>query len=244
MKGAALTVNPDLRFVDVSHEVEPQRILEGALILASVFDHFPPGTIFVAVVDPGVGGERRILAAEVAGRALLAPDNGLAAPLLAARGAERLHAVVEARYFRPRVHPTFHGRDVFAPVAAHLALGVPTAALGPPLADPVALDIPRPRAAGGRLEGEVLHVDRFGNLVTNVTEEALDALGGRGAVVEAGGRVIAGVSRTYAEGDDPLRVVVGSWGYLEIALRGGSAARLLGLGVGGAVRVRPSGRSA
>ncbi len=244
MKGAALTVNPDLRFVDITHDVAPRRILEGALILRSVFEHFPVGTIFVAVVDPGVGGERRILAAEVAGRALLAPDNGLIAPLLSERGAERLHAVVEARYFRPSVHPTFHGRDVFAPVAAHVALGIPLSALGPPVADPARLEVPRPRPIDRGLAGEVMHVDRFGNLVTNLTEDALAAFGGRGAVIEIGGREIAGVSRSFVDGDAPLKAVVGSWGYVEVALRDGSAERLLGAGVGSAVYVRTSGSAA
>lgn len=244
MKGAALTVNPNLRFVDITHEVAPRGILEGALVLRSVFDHFPAETIFVAVVDPGVGGARRVLAAEVAGRALLAPDNGLIAPLLAERGTARLHSVVEARYFRPSVHPTFHGRDVFAPVAAHVALGVPLAALGPAVADPVPLEIPRPRPAERGLAGEVIHVDRFGNLVTNLTEGDLAPFGGRGAALEIAGREIAGVSRNYVDGDAPLKVVVGSWGYLEVALHDGSAERLLGAGVGSAVRVRARGGAA
>jgi S-adenosylmethionine hydrolase len=244
MKGAALTVNPDLRFVDVSHEVEPQRILEGALILASVFDHFPPGTIFVAVVDPGVGGERRILAAEVAGRALLAPDNGLAAPLLAARGAERLHAVVEARYFRPRVHPTFHGRDVFAPVAAQLARGEPIAALGPRIMDPVRLPQHEPERRSGSLVGHVVFLDRFGNALTNLTSTSIAAAFGEDTSdtsleVRVLDRRIEGLSRSY--GDAPvgtLVAILGSSGRLEIAQVGGAASDRLGIGEGDAVVVR------
>lgn len=238
MKGAALTVNPRLRFVDITHEVEPHHVLQGALILRSVFDHFPPGTILVAVVDPGVGSERRILAAEAAGRLLLAPDNGLLTPLLDERGPARVHSVTESRYFRPQVQPTFHGRDIFAPVAAHLATGVTIEQLGPPVTDSVRLEIPRPERLDRELTGEVIYVDRFGNLVTNLTEKDLPSFGGERALIEVGGREVRGLSPSYVAGGEPLKVVVGSWGFLEVALREGSASHLLGVGVGGNVRVR------
>lgn len=225
MKGAALAVNPDLTFVDIAHEVAPQGILEGALILASVFPVFPEGTIFVAVVDPGVGSERRILAARAAGRILLAPDNGILWPLLSRERAQA-RAVAAERFFRSPVHPTFHGRDILAPVAAHLSLGVPVEELGPAVEDPVALEVPRPRPDGDGLAGLVLHVDRFGNVVTNLTPGDLAPLGGE-TLIEVGGREVAGISRSYA-GGEPLKAVIGSWGYVEVVLRGGSAAEVLG----------------
>lgn len=248
MKGAALSVNPELRFVDVSHSIAPQGILEGALILRSVFDVFPEGTIFVAVIDPGVGGPRRILAGDLDGRIALAPDNGLLSPLLDARRSVALHAVTAARFFRAPVHPTFHGRDLFAPVAARIALGTPLSELGPAIDDPVRLRIPEPRALAGGLLGEVLHVDRFGNLVTNFRETDLAALSG-GAAIEIAGR-IARRAATYSDAgtsrDAELApiAVTGSWGYLEVALPGRDAARLLGAGVGTPVRARSAGGAA
>ncbi len=241
MKGAALAVNPALRFADISHDIAPRAILEGALVLASVFDVFPAGTIFIAVVDPGVGGARRALAARAAGRIVVAPDNGLIGPILASRGPAEVRSVTEARFFRAPPHPTFHGRDVFAPVAAHLSLGVPLDALGPAVTDAVALEAPRPRRAGDAIAGEILHIDRFGNLVTNLTEGDLLTFGGRLPVFEIGGRVIEGLSPNFADGSSPLRVVAGSWGYLEIALRDSDAARELAVGVGAAVRATAGG---
>jgi S-adenosylmethionine hydrolase len=242
MKAAALSVNPRLAFVDVSHEIAPQGILEGALVLQSVFPYFPEGTIFVAVVDPGVGTARAVLAARIAGRLVLAPDNGLASPVLeesAGAGAATpvIRRVTESRYFRPVVQPTFHGRDLFAPVAAHLSLGIALEELGPPAGEFVRLAVPRPERSDAGLAAVVLHVDRFGNLVTNVTARDLEPLGGAGARIVLAGQTIEGLSTSYALGASPLAAMVGSWGYVEIALRDGSAASALGAGRGTRVLV-------
>jgi len=239
MKGAALCVNPQLRFVDVSHEVAPQSVLEGALVLRSVFDYFPEGSIFAAVVDPGVGGERAILAARLRGRVAIAPDNGLLAPLLDAGPVEAIHRVTAARFRRERVHPTFHGRDIIAPAAAHISLGARVEAMGEPVTAYRRLDIPSPTHEDGALVGVVLHVDRFGNVVTNVTEEDLVRAGGAWTSVRVAGRTIDGVSRTYSEAKAELVALIGSWGFLEIALRGGDASSALGIVRGDPVHLLP-----
>lgn len=240
MKGSALCVNPDARFLDISHEIAPQAVIAGALVLRSVFAYLPARTVVVAVVDPGVGTARAILAARVAERILIAPDNGLIAPLLEEQPPESVHCVTERRYFREHVHPTFHGRDIFAPVAAHVTLGVPLDALGERAHSYEPLALPRAHASRGDVAGEVIHIDRFGNLVTNLRESDLDAGGGRDARLSIGDSVIDGVSRTYSDAPSPLHAVMGSWGYVEIALRGGSAAQMLGVSRGTPVRVRVS----
>lgn len=237
MKGAALSVNPDARFLDISHEIAPQSVLEGALVLRSVFAYLPAGAIVVAVVDPGVGSARAILAARALGRVLLAPDNGLIAPILEENPAQAVHRVTARRFFREPVHPTFHGRDVFAPVAAHVSLGVSLDALGERAAAYEPLPLPRAQASQGGVAGEVIHIDRFGNLVTSLRESDLGGNGRRDARLAIGDDVIDGVSRTYSDSSSELCAVVGSWGYVEIALRGGSAARRLGASRGTPVRL-------
>ncbi|HPD15310.1 MAG TPA: SAM-dependent chlorinase/fluorinase [Planctomycetota bacterium] len=241
MKGAALCVNPDACLVDISHEVPPQDIAWGAHLLAWAWRWFPSGTVHVAVVDPGVGSGRRILGAETAGQVFLAPDNGLLSPVLAQAPPRRLVSVTNASYFRNPVSATFHGRDVFAPVAAHVTLGVDLAELGPPVADPVRLEAGGPRRAGaGVIEGQVIHVDRFGNLITNITESDLDSLGvPRGTLrVGTAGRIIEGVSVSYTDASrGALLALVGSAGLLELAANCGSARQVVGAGVGEKVRV-------
>lgn len=237
MKGAALSVNPALRCIDVSHEISPQSILEGALVLRSVFDYFPEGSIFAAVVDPGVGGERAILAARVRGRVAVAPDNGLLSPILDAGPVGALHRVTSPRFRRERVHPTFHGRDIIAPAAAHLSLGVRVEDLGDAAAEYQRVALPRPSRAPDGLAGVVLHIDRFGNIVTNLSDADVAASGGARARVVVAGRAIDGVARTYSEGKAELMALVGSWGFLEIAMRNGDAASALGVVRGDAVRL-------
>jgi hypothetical protein len=237
MRGAALAVNPDAQLVDITHEIAPHDVAEAGFVLAGAFRFFPPGTVHVAVVDPGVGSERRLLAAEFEGHRLLAPDNGLLS--LVFRGAEptRLVSVTNAAYFRQPVSPTFHGRDIFAPVAAHLTLGVDMGDLGPPVGDYVRLDAARPRVSGDAIEGVVVHVDRFGNLVTNIAREDL---GGRPAspCVQVGSAQLRGLCRTYADvAVGELLAVIGSGGFLEVSANQRSAAAVLGVGRGAPVRI-------
>jgi len=240
MKGVALSINPEVQLVDISHELTPHDVVEAGYILACSFRYFPEGTVHVAVVDPGVGSERRILATEVEGRVLMAPDNGLLSLAFAETPPQRIINVTNASYFRHPVSMTFHGRDIFAPVAAHLTLGVDLGEMGPPVDDYERLESAAARLGEAAIEGAVIHVDRFGNLVSNISREDIKAFGG-GATdlhVHIAATQISRIHRTYADvGIGELLAVIGSAGLLEISANRGSAADLLGVGRRTAVRV-------
>lgn len=237
MKGVALGIAPDVRLVDLTHDVPPQDVRAGAWVLATSWRYFPAGTIFLAVVDPGVGTSRRPVALEAGGRFFVGPDNGLFGYVLAEAPAARAVALDNPAYHRPDPagpSATFHGRDIFAPCAAHLAAGVPLEALGTPL-DPAtlaALPLPRPTWEGDMLRAHVLHVDRFGNLITDVGPALADrVLAAPETAARIVGRAIAARARTFGEG--PVRepfLLRDSSGHLAIAVRNGSAAALLGAG--------------
>ena len=238
LKGVLLAGCEGARVHDLTHEIAPQDVLEGALFLAAAVPAFPPGAVHLAVVDPGVGTDRRALAATVGGQHLVCPDNGLLT-LLARRAAiEDARSIERASLRREPVSPTFHGRDLFAPAAAFLACGGALQELGPPVADPVELPLPRPRRDGARLLGEVLHVDRFGNAITNLGRSGIEATAGRRAVsVEAGGLRLP-LARTYGDvADGEALALIGSADLLEVAVRDGSAAAALGLERGSEVAV-------
>ena len=243
MKGVILSICPSARLVDLTHDVEPQNILGGALALEAVWPYFPDGTVHLAVVDPGVGSARRALAVRTRGHYLVGPDNGLLTPALMEAG-WRAVALTAPEYRLAEVSRTFHGRDVFAPAAAYLASGVPLERLGPAVTDPVRRPIPRSYLEAGALIGEVLAVDRFGNLLTSIEAAQLVGLpGGRpGAVpviVEVADRAVAGPVEAYVDGADGRpTAIVGSIGRLEIFVRGGRADQALGVGRGAPVRVR------
>ncbi len=229
MKGAALSVCPDATLVDITHDIDPQDVLGGALELAAAFPYFPGGTVFVAVVDPGVGSSRRAIAAAADGYFFVAPDNGLLTLPLRTPGAQVV-SLTNPRYARPEISRTFEGRDRFAPAAAWLARGTSLPELGAPLHDPVLIEVPEPRVEGDVLRGEVLRPDRFGNLVTNIDRATLDqfARGGR-LLVAVGSRADVPVVGTYAEAAAGRAcALVGSAGRLEIAVPNGSAAAVLG----------------
>jgi hypothetical protein len=239
MKGVILGLCPDARLVDLTHEIPPQDVLAGALALEAAVPFFPPGTVHLAVVDPGVGSARRPLAVAARGHLFVGPDNGLLTPALAEPGwrAVRLEA---PEYRLAAVSRTFHGRDIFAPAAAHLALGVSLYRLGPEVEDPVRVAIPRARLAAGAIEGEVIAEDRFGNLITSVTADLLAELRtGAALSVELGDRRLGGLLGSYAEAPEGAAgAIIGSTGRLEIFVRNGSAAAALGAGRGTRVRVR------
>ena len=242
MKGAVLAVNPRAQVVDITHEIPPQDIEAGAFTLLAAFEAFPPGTVHAAVVDPGVGSSRRAVVVEGGGHLFVGPDNGLFGHVYERLGPFRVFHVRDERYFRPRVSETFHGRDVFAPVAGALALGVRAEELGPEVADFVRLPFARPVGGPeGTLVAAVIHVDRFGNCVTNITREDLteDEIR-RGARLLIGGREIRSFRRFFAEGGErgePF-AVWGSAGLLELAVFRDSAARALGAGRGQRVEVK------
>ncbi|MGB9722392.1 MAG: SAM hydrolase/SAM-dependent halogenase family protein [Chloroflexia bacterium] len=256
LKGVIWTICPQARIVDLTHQVHPQAVLEGAFLLAEACPYFPPGTVHLAVVDPGVGMERAAIALETPQALFVAPDNGLLSCVwesLSAeeRAASRLVELSEPRYWRSPVEagfqpaPTFHGRDIFAPAAAHLASGLPLEALGRPRESLVLLEGRRPfQEEDGSLVGQIVHIDRFGNCCTNIGADLVKELAGRGEVEIACGTLhLTGLVRTYGEGPPgrPL-ALIGSHGRLEIALREDSAAARLGLHIGDIVRVRYAGR--
>ena len=243
LKGVILGINPGATLVDLSHRIPPQDIAAGAFVLGTSYRYFPDGAVFVAVVDPGVGSARRAIALESSRYTFVGPDNGLFSQVLAdlgivspvggsvsLAGAAVTGVTLEnPAYFLATVSATFHGRDVFAPVAAHRSLGVPLAAFGPPIAEVVSLPTHRPVWQNGVLVGQVIYVDRFGNAITDLTRADLN--GFTAPVVEVAGLRILGLRQHYAGGSG-LLALIGSSDRLEIALNGGSAATEFGLGPG------------
>ena len=251
MKGVMLGINPNLHVVDVSHDVRPQNVPHGAFVLGSVYRFFPAGAIHMAVVDPGVGTERRAALMATPHGSFVAPDNGLLTHVLKDYGAvlPRERAFLEPALVRVpprcrayelnnpryRLHPlsnTFHGRDLFAPAAAHLSLGVGPEEMGRRIEDLVCLNVPEPVVDGETISGRVIYVDHFGNLVTNVRQADLP----RSLMIDIRATRIEGLSRSYSGDDSPI-ALVGSQGLLEIAVPRGSAADVLQVREGEAVRI-------
>ena len=239
LKGVLLAGCADVRIHDLTHGIAPHDVVEGGLFLAGAVPAFPPGTVHLAVVDPGVGGERRRIAVEVAGQWVVCPDNGLLTLLAHSHPIDAVHELTNPRFRREPASATFEGRDVFAPAAAHLAGGGSLADLGPSVAEPMQLPLPEPAAGEHGVLGEVVHVDRFGNAITNIPASMLPEAGE--ARVHAAGRDLA-LLRTYADAEaGEALALMGSSGYVEVAVREGSAAEALGLGRGDAVRVVTTG---
>ena len=230
MKGVILGIAPDARLVDLTHDVPPFDVRAGAYALYAAYRYFPAETIHLAVVDPGVGSARRAVAVRTSWGTFVAPDNGLLSLVLSRESVRQAVALENPAYRLPHVSHTFHGRDVFAPAAAHIARGVPLAEFGPTASDLVTFPASRPTRQDDALVGHVIYVDRFGNLVTDVTETDLP---GSVVAVEAGGQRMAGLSAAYADvSPGQLLALIGSAGHLEIGVRGGHAACVLGLVVG------------
>jgi S-adenosyl-L-methionine hydrolase (adenosine-forming) len=245
VKGAILAACPNTALVDLSHELPAHDILAGAYAVAAAYTAFPAGTVFLSVVDPGVGTERRGVAVAAGGYLFVGPDNGIFSLVLHEQPEARIRALTNAGLFRFEVSSTFHARDVFGPVAGHLARGVPFEEVGPVVTDPVLLSLDGVRPLGnGEWEAVVVHVDRFGNLTTNLRAAELDQiLDGVGrdptevvVVVEG---IVLPLVRTYADvPEGEACALVGSSKRLEVAVHCGNAARLLGAGRGAPVRVR------
>ncbi len=230
MKGVILSIAPDVTLVDIAHEIAPQNIRQAAYVLYASAPYFPSGTIHLAVIDPGVGSQRRALVIRTSEGFLVGPDNGLFALFLADEPGAECHAITQPAFMQPHISATFYGRDVFAPVAAHLAGGVNLDLLGPRVSDPVTFPIPKPaQQPDGSWLGHVLYADHFGNLVTSLTDDLLAPI--NRAEISIGQHRIAGIKRTFAQaapGD--LIALVGSSSHVEISVVNGNAAQSLGLG--------------
>jgi len=234
MKGVILGIAPQATLVDVTHNIAPQQVEQAAYVLQSIRPCFPPDTIHVVVVDPGVGSARRPLAVQTARTTLVGPDNGVFSYALQADPSARCVTLDQPAWQRAAISRTFHGRDIFAPAAAHLANGVRLTQLGTPVTDPVLLKAALPqRNDDGSISGSIVHVDHFGNLISNIPG---DWLTGRRWLIRIGHEVVIGPSLTYAEAaPGVLLALVSSDGTLEVAVREGNAARRLAAGVGAAV---------
>jgi S-adenosylmethionine hydrolase len=244
--GVIKSIAPDVEIIDITHGIEPRRVLQAALTLADTIPYMPPG-VHLAVVDPGVGTDRRVIAVEdKSGRLYVGPDNGLLLPAAERMGGlARAHQITNPAYAMKEIAPTFHGRDVFSPAAAHLALGVPIEDLGPSLglAELVRLDIPKPESRRGRIRAVVVDTDRFGNMQLNIRNEHLEALGlsvGTRVELEHGGeRYYAITARTFSDarrGD--IMLYEDSFQNLAVAISGGDAANMFGAVPGDKITIR------
>ncbi|MBI5492500.1 MAG: SAM-dependent chlorinase/fluorinase [Deltaproteobacteria bacterium] len=238
MKGAILSINPEAGLIDITHLIAPGNILEGAFVLFESCGFFPRGTIHLGVVDPGVGGERRPILLETEDCIFVGPDNGLFS--IAAKGkVRRVIHLTKKEYFRSEVSSTFHGRDIFGPVAAHLSLGADPGVLGEETGSFNEVELPATEKRGGAIYGAVIYIDSFGNLITNISK--VDALG-LGGVLEAeiNGFSISGLKRTYCDVKKGAPVMlIGSSDFLEIAVSSGRASTELKAKVGDKVLLRP-----
>jgi hypothetical protein len=244
IKGVVLGIAPQANLVDITHDIEPHNVANAAFVLRHALPFYPPGTVHLVVVDPGVGTSRRILLAQYAGQFVVAPDNGIVTWLHRELGAEELRSVVEKKFFRPQSSATFHGRDVMAPVAAHLANGVAASEFGPTTDQVELLDQPsRSKMEAGVLHGRVIYVDRFGNLVTNIHHGQLAALPAGDREIWIGGARVGPLQRTFADvrPGEPL-AYIGSLGSLEIAVNQGRAADRFAAGSAAAIEVRSAPR--
>ena len=239
MKGVMIGICPDVTFVDITHDITPHDVVEGALQLGAAYKYFPAGTIFLAVVDPGVGSARRGLAAEAGDYRFVAPDNGVLTMVFRERPPKRVVELTERRYARPTVSRTFEGRDRFAPAAAWIAKGIQLSAFGRAAASYHQIDVPRAEESGAQLAGAVIHVDRFGNLITNIDRRAFETFARTQPVrLSVNGQAVAGIVATYADiRPGEVCALFGSTDHLELAINGGSAAAALGVERGAVIDI-------
>ncbi len=222
VKGVILKINPQTQIVDVSNEIAPQDIWEAAFTLKSAYNHFPKGSVHLAVVDPGVGSNRRPIIVVTESYYFVGPDNGLFSLIYQEAERIRVHHITASHYFIPNPGPTFHGRDIFAPVAAWLTKGIPSGNFGEEITDYIKLNVPSPKTTANGIDGHVVHVDRFGNLITNIVYKNMQELLGEGGdtasvTINVAGRDIKGLKKYYAEAapGEPGAIVNGN-GTVEI----------------------------
>jgi S-adenosyl-L-methionine hydrolase (adenosine-forming) len=240
MKGILLGICPAAQLVDISHEIAPYAIAEAAFTLSQAWTCFPEGTVHLVVVDPGVGSARRPLLVEAAGHRFVAPDNGVLTMLYDAVPAHEVREITASRYFRQPVSLTFHGRDIFAPVAAHLANGLAPVEIGTRTGDYQRFRFAKPAQTGSKTwTGTVLKTDRFGNMITNFDSETWRRLAAEPFEIKVGARLVSQMASNYAEMPaDELFVIAGSAGFLEISVNRGSAANEAGAASGDNMELR------
>ena len=230
MKGVILKINPRAVIVDLTHALSNKRLLETAFILQTAYPYFPKGTIHVAVVDPGVGGNRRLIGIQGKDRLWIGPDNGIFSLVVKENPGASLFSLSNLKYFLKNISATFHGRDILAPVAAHLSLGVSLKDMGEAISDSVLLPIPETVITKDKITGQVLWADHFGNLITNIRPEWLHPFFSSPSLkIKIGNKTISEIHQTYSQGKTGrLLALIGSSGYLEIASNQASAAKILG----------------
>jgi S-adenosylmethionine hydrolase len=231
MKGVILSIHPEAQIVDISHQIRAGSIMQAAGLVHETFPFFPKGTVHVAVVDPGVGSKRRPIGMEAGGHYFVGPDNGILWPIIEDYTGTRIIHLTESRYFLPPISHTFHGREVFAPVAAHLSQGVSLMGMGAKLSNPVRLHFPKPKEEGGILYGQITRVDNFGNLISNIHRRDLESfLEFFEPVIMVGNLTIKNLRPIYAdvEEGEPL-ALINSSDWLEIAVNLGRAVQYMGL---------------
>jgi len=242
MKGVILSINPKCLLIDMTHQVSPQDIREGAFLLAHAFSYFPRKTIHLAIVDPEVGGERKPILIKTKNYFFVGPDNGLFTWVAERDGVDRVIHLTNPKYFLSSVSSTFHGRDLFAPVAAHLSLGIRPESFGRKMDRWTTFDLKQPEERGKRLLGEVLFIDHFGNLISNVDRKRFfDFVQNGPFVIQVGKRRISKIRRGYWEGQKgEVLALFGSVGLLEIAVREGNAQKRLKVGRGDSILIERS----
>jgi hypothetical protein len=237
MKGVVLSINPSVLIVDINHNIPSQNVLAGALCLERSFRYFPEGTVFTVIVDPGVGSGRKSLVTSAGGYFFVAPDNGVLTPIFEEFPDFKAFCISKRKYMLDKVSSTFHGRDIFAPASAYITLGVTLPSFGPPIKNPVRLDIPKPFVKGNKIVGAIVHVDKFGNLITNIKKELFQKFIGSSPFKIKLGRVLLDkISSSYSDvGIGEICAVWGSSFTLEIAVNGGQACNSLDLHIGDSV---------
>ena len=250
MKGVVLGINPEAKLVDICHSIKPQNVSQAAFVLSTVYEFFPRRTIHLVVIDPGVGTERRAVILRTPGADFVAPDNGVLSYVIQPSSSKPADgnqlelgpgleavAITRPQFWRSPVSATFHGRDIFAPVAAHLSLGLPLTDFGEAITSLMVLPLPRSyRAPDGTLVGHIRHVDNFCNLITSIKGSDLPPKA-QAMSVEVSGQVISGLSRTYGTSEG-LLALIGSSGYLEVSLKEGNASTFLSADVGDEVKIK------
>jgi S-adenosylmethionine hydrolase len=253
MKGVIYSINPEATIVDISHEIQPQNIRQAAFVLNTAHSFYPSYTVHLVVVDPGVGTNRRAVILKTPRAHFVAPDNGVLSYILEAYSPEhfpdsqrvklgenlKAYAITRSEYWRQPVSNTFHGRDIFAPVAARLSLGLMASSLGDNIDTLTTFPITHPARQDNLVIGHVLHIDHFGNLITDVKEDVLPA-SIQSATIMIGDYSIPGIVRTYAEKEGPI-ALFGSSGFLELSIANGNAAKFFNAGVGDEVKIKPGG---